>query len=193
MQDSSANSALPAPVEQPKPPQPVKRWQKRYAQWLAQLFGKRVTRDEELAMAAKLAGKPVAWDQIRRMKRNPLWRDAYEHALDEFTGEALRKSRIRATHAAARGIKVLDLSVRRLHEKLKDDDPKADHLATIRAASPILNTLVERVWPKKEEKEVNQNIRITLTTHQEKRIDAPVMDVVAEEVPYEVISEEPAA
>lgn len=193
MPDSSANPALPAPVAPRKPPQPVKRWQRRYAQWLAQLFGKRVNRDDEMAMAAKLAGKPVPWDQIRRMKRNPLWRDAYEHSLDEFTGEALRKSRIRATHAAARGIKVLDLSVRRLHQQLKREDDKADHLATIRAAGPILNTLVERVWPKKEEKEVNANIKITLTTHQEKRLDAPVMDVVAEEVPYEVISEEPAA
>jgi hypothetical protein len=186
--DSTAN--LPA-VQIPKPPADLKRWHRRYAQWLAQQFGKRVSQDEEMAMAAKLAGKPVAWSQIRSLKRNPLWREAFEASLDDFTDKALKKSRVRATHTAARGIKVLDLSVRRVQSILKDKSiTAADHLNAIRAVTPILNTLTERVWPKKEEREVNQNIRITLTTHQEQRLEAPPMPIEAVDVPYEVIAVE---
>jgi hypothetical protein len=52
----------------------------------------------------------------------------------------------------------------------------------------------ERLWPRKEEKEVNTHVMITLTAHQAARITAEVSPtdskIEVEEVPYEVIATE---
>jgi hypothetical protein len=163
-------------------------WKRAFAEWLGSQFSD-PSQATELGMACQLKGAGVSVVELRRLKAEL----PFQQALVEYASVAQdvrnKKSRQKMARVAGKTVEATALAIRVLKKQLKSED-EGQQLAAARALAPYMTLYGERLWPRKEEKEVNTHVRITLSVDQAARLDAPAMQVIAEEVAYEVISEE---
>jgi hypothetical protein len=175
------------PVETPEK---LKLWQKQYARWLA-IQTKTVTPDEEQVACTQFKGVTPSIAALKRVKRSRLWREEYERARGEFNEHYLRKAKNMAVRMLPKAVKTYDKALD-VSRKAMDDPDVNVALAGVRAASPLLTASMERAIPKKQEVAFDGKLEIQLTPMQMAQLTAPSATVEAEEVPFEIISEEPA-
>lgn len=189
MPDSSANSLV--SLEEGQKPVGLKRWERHFARWLANQFGRTVGRAEMVEAATKFANKPVSWSKLRTTLRNPAWKTLHNHLSGDITERVLAKAKARMLRSSRYSAEAYELAMKRIVEGLKDGSADADYLSVIRAGSPLISAGMDRLYPKKQETEVNQNIQITLTTNQLQGLSSmPVLTVEAEDIEIEPAPEE---
>lgn len=163
-------------------------WERQFAEWLAAQM-RTVTQAQELGMIANLRGRGIAGSWLRKTKSKKTFQQCYTAAREEIVELYLKDARQKAVKLAVKGVNTHSKALGVVQKQLRStDDNKA--MAAARAAAPLTNPLLERVWPKREERDISTSIHITLSTHQSARLDLPAMQIEATEVPYEVVASE---
>lgn len=168
-------------------------WEGEFCRWLA-LQEKKVPEREQLAVATGLANRRVMRKELQGLKR----RGPYVRLFAKEQGSQIDKEIERAKAIASRvmpkGMQLAEHMVDAATDAITDKDAKtSEKLDVVRAATPIVNQLLDRTWPKKQEQQIQTNITITLSTHQAAKLDDEELKSEAIDVPYEVISEEQVA
>lgn len=157
-------------------------WEERYCKWLA--LQPKVNRLQQVEVASVLAGRDVSRQELIQLRLSAPWRACWAEHREVDT--ALKR-------AKADLIEVIEKTPRRLEKALAlAMDPTDGGLPDVRAATPLLVAMVDRILPKKSEGETGlRSLHITLSVEQANGLDASAHVVEAEEL-AEVVSVEEA-
>lgn len=161
----------------------LQEWERLFCCWFAQHPKKR--KATQLHVASTLKGDPVTWAELRDIR---LSRPFIEHLHRErdFLRE-MQEARAGFIENYPLAATVWGKSLRALDAELDTDG--ADKLNAVRAATPLLTSVMDRLHPKKDEHQgVSTAIQVNLTVHQAKYLDAPALGFDAQAI--EIVAEE---
>lgn len=175
-------------------------WEALFTQWYV-TYEKpsRIPEKEQLAAATLCAERAVGREELRKLKRSPAFKKAFQEAKSIVWDEKMREAKEVVASSLVKGMKLQHRMVSVADEVLQQarTEDGIDHqkaLDVIRAATPMTNAMLERVLPKKTEGGTAPvAITIHLSAHQQKNLDATTFATEAVDADFEVISEESAA
>lgn len=149
----------------------LKQWMKNYAEWLALQPG-RPGRPEKIAVANRMAHDKVSLKALRHLEARP---DFLEYH-DRFAAGAVTQARAQ-----------LESQAPWYMDKHKDGLEMAIKEGDYKAIPNYTSQVLERVWPRREEPVVSQQITIHITPRQQ----ADLLEPAVELLPAEIVEEPP--
>ena len=157
-------------------------WERLFCLWLAQHPNRR--KITQLEIATVLKGDPVTWSELLQVRQSPAFLTLLARERS-FLGE-IERAREGFLGNYPKAARVWGKSLTALEEEL--DTPGADKLNAVRAATPLLTGVLDRLHPKKDDQAPAVTaVQINLTVQQAREMDAPEYVVNAEEVVVEAL------
>lgn len=176
-------SAPKRPRGRPKHPTALPPWLLRYVQYTCLLPGK-LKPAEQVLKATEFAGHPVSYGHLRNLRSKHLQTlTEFRTMLEKESWAQAAKRRLEAL--ALDGVDVLHASVEAVKAKLMvavpGSVPNEDIITALKVVEPIL----DRAVPRKEQIPVATQINITLSPRQQEALaalDTPAVEVLDAEV-----------
>lgn len=177
-------------------PSPLLPWERLHARWYAHriaLTGRTPSFKEEKEFCEKKTQRMCSRRMLNLLRRTPQWQTARMEAEEVIQADAERAARAQMKKSMPLVAQAYRQSLRVYLEELKKADDTATRLSVLRSAPPLLNPGIDRVLPRKTEHTVtNTSVNINLSVEQAAALNAPIIDVTAEEIIAEVLPDEPA-
>lgn len=166
-------------------------WESDFCRWLA-LQDKKVGEKDQLAVATALANRRVMRKELQALKRRGPYIRLFAKEQGSLADKEIERARTIAARVMPKGMELAEQMVDASMDAITERDAKvAQKMDVVRAASPLVNQLLERVVPKKQEGGGPAPvITIHLSTHQTARLDEPSLASEAVDVPFEIVAQE---